>query len=219
MKIIISSVLLVLIFNIISCYAASIVGRIYPNPLLTDVNELTSNTEIILNSGEYITYLKGDHTFEVKNVKPGTYLLQINTKNYIFDKYWIIVDDTNSIIAAKEASEIEFGIGFIKENKCNYPLEVQAIHKKDYFEPRASLNILAFLKNPIVLLMFVSCGMMFLMPRLVSGLDEEELKEMKKSQGSVQDFMSKAQSGDLSQMFSSFLADAQMAGQAKSKKK
>jgi len=67
--------------------------------------------------------------------------------------------------------------------------------------------------------MVFSCGMMFLMPRLVSGLDEEELKEMKKSQGSMQDFMNKAQNGDLSQMFSSFLADAQMASQTKSKRK
>ncbi|KAG4096093.1 hypothetical protein H8356DRAFT_1683618 [Neocallimastix lanati (nom. inval.)] len=219
MKTIISSVLLILIFNIISCYSASIIGRIYPNQLLTDVNELTSDTEVILNSGEYITYIKADHTFEVKNVKPGTYLLQINTKNFVFDRYWIIVSDANSIVAAKEASEIEFNIGFIKENRCNYPLEVQAIQRKDYFEPRSYLNILSFLKNPIVLLMVFSCGMMFLMPRLVSGLDEEELKEMKKSQGSMQDFMNKAQNGDLSQMFSSFLADAQMASQTKSKRK
>jgi len=218
MKTILASALIILIFNIISSYSVSVVGRIYPNTILPEVNELTSNTEIVLNSGEYVTYLKADHTFEVKNVKPGIYLVQVNTKDYIFDKYWVHVDETNYVTAAKEATEIEFNYNFFKDNRCNYPLEVQAIYKKDYFEARDSINFLGFFKNPIVLLMCISIGMMYLMPRLVSGLDEEELKEMKRNQGNVQDFMSKAQSGDFSQMFSNFLAETQMS-QAKSQKK
>jgi len=67
--------------------------------------------------------------------------------------------------------------------------------------------------------MCISIGMMYLMPKLVSGLNEEELKEMKSTQGNVQDFMNKAQSGDFAQMFSNFLAEAQMANQNKQKKK
>jgi len=218
MKTIFASALIILIFNIISCYSVSVVGRIYPNTILTEVNTLTSNTEIILNSGEYVSYLKTDNSFEIKNVKPGLYLLQINTKDYEFEKFWILVDETNTVLAAKEVTDIEFSTEFFKENRCNYPLEVQAIYKKDYFEPRTSINILGFFKNPIVLLMVISLGMMYVMPKLISGLDEEELKEMKKNQGNVQDFMSKAQGGDFSQIFSSFLAETQMGSKGAKKK-
>ncbi|ORX53887.1 hypothetical protein BCR36DRAFT_403511 [Piromyces finnis] len=219
MKSILSTALIIFIFNIISCYSASVTGRIYPNVILPDVHELSSNTEIILNGGEYVTYLKADSSFEIKNVKPGIYIAQINAKNYFFDKFWILVDETNNVSASKEATEIEFNDKFFKSNKCNYPLEVQAVLKKDYFEPRQTINILGFFKNPLVLLMTLSIGMMYIMPRLVSGLDEEELKEMKRNQGNVQDFMNKAQNGDFSQMFSNFLAEAQMASQNKQKKK
>ena len=67
--------------------------------------------------------------------------------------------------------------------------------------------------------MVVSIGMMYLMPKLISGLDEEELQEMKRSQGNVQDFMSKAQGGDFSSIFSNFLADAQMGGASRPTKR
>ncbi|OUM63829.1 hypothetical protein PIROE2DRAFT_20620 [Piromyces sp. E2] len=134
MKSIFATALIILIFNIISCYSVSIVGRVYPNTILPEVSSLTSDTEIILNSGEYTSFIKADHSFEVKNVKPGIYLVQINSKNYIFDKFWILVDESNNIVASKEATEIEFSIDFFKDNRCNYPLEIQALHKKDYFE-------------------------------------------------------------------------------------
>ncbi|ORX80585.1 hypothetical protein BCR32DRAFT_268799 [Anaeromyces robustus] len=219
MKFIFSSVLLILIFNIISCLSVSIVGRVYPNTILPDVKDLSSNTEIILNGGEYVAYLKHDNSFEVKNVKPGVYILQVNTKNYVFGKFWIVVDESNNVVAAKEAMDIEVSPSFIKENQCNYPLELQAVQKKDYFNTRASIDVLSFLKNPLVLLMLGSIGIMFVLPKMVSGLDEEELKEVKKNQSNVQDFMNKASNGDLSQMFSSFLAETQMGGSKVNKRK
>lgn len=57
-------------------------------------------------------------------------------------QFWILVDEDNNVLAAKEATEIEFSIDFFKENKCNYPLEVQALHMKDYFEVNNHFSIL-----------------------------------------------------------------------------
>lgn len=121
-------------------------------------------------------------------------------------------------MASKDAPAVEFGLTYIKENQVKYPLEIQANMKNDYFEKRSNFSIMSLLKNPMVLMFGFALFSMVLMPKLMSGLDEETLKEMKKEQGSMQNMMNKATTGDFSQMFSNFLAENQMQ-QNKNKRK
>jgi hypothetical protein len=60
-----------------------------------------------------------------------------------------------------------------------YPLVVYARGTYQYFEIKKGFSIFSMLKNPMVLMMLFSVGMMVLMPKMMEGLDPEEKARMK----------------------------------------
>ena len=68
-----------------------------------------------------------------------------------------------------------------------HPLEMMAHASYEYFEPRQGFSILGIFKNPMLLMMLVSVGMMFLMPKMMEGLDPEQKEQMQRQLEMQQD--------------------------------
>ncbi|TPX34649.1 hypothetical protein SmJEL517_g02682 [Synchytrium microbalum] len=59
-----------------------------------------------------------------------------------------------------------------------YPLVLEVKAKTDYFEKREGFNILGLLMNPMILMSVVSLLMIFVLPKVMSSIDPETLKEL-----------------------------------------
>jgi hypothetical protein len=66
---------------------------------------------------------------------------------------------------------------------AGYPIRLTAHANWEYFEKREGLNPGMLFKNPMMLIMVVSMGFMFLMPKLKDSMDPETLKELERIQG------------------------------------
>ncbi|KAI3640722.1 hypothetical protein MIR68_001600 [Amoeboaphelidium protococcarum] len=60
----------------------------------------------------------------------------------------------------------------------------------DYVLPRQSFNVLSILSNPMVLMLVISGGLMFLTPKLMENMDQEQVKEVRESQSAMQGLLS-----------------------------
>lgn len=73
------------------------------------------------------------------------------------------------------------------------PLELVPVSTAQYFEARESFNVMTILKNPMYLLVIMTVVMAFIAPKLIEGMDPEELKAMQENMGNqptMQDILS-----------------------------
>jgi len=66
-----------------------------------------------------------------------------------------------------------------------YPLQLRPAAPETYFVPRESIDVLAWLKQPMVLMMVLMGGMALLMPRLMGNMTPEEKAEMRRMQSQM----------------------------------
>ena len=63
---------------------------------------------------------------------------------------------------------------------CSTSLTLPALAQYQYFESRPPFSPLAILKNPMLLMMLFSAGMMWYMPKMMEGMDPEQRAQMEK---------------------------------------
>jgi hypothetical protein len=102
----------------------------------------------------------------------GVYTLDVLALHVLFPQAKLKVEaDSNTITV------VEFKYPGAKRNAIAYPIILTAIAPVAYFQQRPPLNLIGMLLgNPMMLMMLFSVGVMFLMPKLTEGMDEEELK-------------------------------------------
>lgn len=61
-----------------------------------------------------------------------------------------------------------------------HPLTLTAHATYQYFENPPGFSISSLLKNPMLLMMLASIGLMFLMPKMMEGLEPEEKERMQR---------------------------------------
>lgn len=69
----------------------------------------------------------------------------------------------------------------------SYPLELIAHASYQYYEARQRFSIFAIFKNPMLLMMLVMGGMMFMMPKMMENLDPEQKEQMQRQLEMQQD--------------------------------
>ena len=69
----------------------------------------------------------------------------------------------------------------------SHPLELTAHASYQYYEPRQGFSIFALFKNPMLLMMLVMGGMMFMMPKMMENLDPEQKQQMQRQMEMQQD--------------------------------
>ena len=148
-----------------------------------DMSGYDTMTRITLNNGEYTTYARSDGSFRIYNVPSGIHQLDIDSTIYHFGQVKIqLLED--SMDAPKC---LEYPFPGAAKRAIKYPLSLSPKATKDYFQVKKGFSILALFKNPMVLMMVFSAGMMFMMPKMMEGLDPEEKARMKQQMQAQQD--------------------------------
>jgi hypothetical protein len=148
-----------------------------------DTLPFNTTTRITLNNDEFTTYSRADGSFSIYNVKPGVNQVDIHSTTHHFGqiKIQLLPESMN------QPKCLEYAYPGAAKVMTPYPLVLTAHATYQYFEKRAGFSMFSMLKNPMVLMMLFSGGLMFLMPKMMEGLDPEEKAKMRKQMESQQD--------------------------------
>jgi hypothetical protein len=157
-----------------------------------------NTTRLTLNDGEYYTYTKSDGSFVFYDVGPGVHLLDVQSTIHLFPHVKIQLLET----AMNNPKCIEYAFPGASKQAIPYNppsgIVLTALAKYEYFERRKGFNVFMLLKNPMVLMMLVSVGLMFCMPKMMEGLDPEQQAKFRKQMENQ---------GDPAQMLTSMFQD------------
>jgi hypothetical protein len=140
-----------------------------------DENPVNS-TKIVLNGGEFTSYSKPDGSFAFYHVPPGVHVLDVISHSLHFGQIKIqLLED-----AMYAPNCIEYAYPGAPKQVVPHPLVLKAHAAHEYFETRPGFSIFNILQNPMILLMLFSFGLMFLMPKMMEGLEPEDRERMRK---------------------------------------
>jgi hypothetical protein len=142
-----------------------------------------NSTKIALNNGEKVTYSRLDGSFAFYNVPPGVHLLDVYSHHLHFSqvKVQLLPDAMDS------PKCIEYAFPGAPKSVIQHPIHLKAHAKYEYFQPKQGFSPLVLLKNPMMLMMLLSIGMMFLVPKMMENLEPEERERMQKQMAAQQD--------------------------------
>lgn len=166
----------IFLFTLISSiFAANLTGKITPS-------DIPNLTKIRIQLGPNITFPSQSGTFKFKNISQGTYTLIILDINYMWNRYRIDVNSSDQIII----SETIFGYNYDRMGPIINSLKISPRYKVEYDIKPAGFSVLSLFSNPMILMMGVMMLMLLVMPRLMAGMDPEDIKEMQKNQPKIQ---------------------------------
>lgn len=152
-----------------------------------------NRTRITLS--DFTTYSQLDGTFTFYQIPEGVHLLDVHSHDYSFGQVKL------QIKQGEKPKCIEYAYpGAPKQVITSSPLILKAYAKFEYFEKRRGFSVTTIFRNPMLLMMLVSVGLMFLMPKMMEGLEPEERERMQKQMQNQ---------GDPSKMLSSMWNDLQ----------
>lgn len=133
-------------------------------------------TRVTLNNGEYTTYSRKDGSFVIYNVPPGIHQIDVDSKEYHFGQ--IKVQLLKESMDAPKC--LEYAFPGAAKRPVKYPLVLNPKGTYQYFQTKKGFSIFSMFKNPMVLMMLFSIGMMVVMPKMMEGMDPEEKAKMRK---------------------------------------
>ncbi|KAJ9702719.1 hypothetical protein PVL29_004446 [Vitis rotundifolia] len=127
----------------------------------------TSNVKVILNGGQWVTFLRPDGYFSFHNVSAGTHLIEVAAIGYFFSP--VRVD-----VSARNPGKIQAAL--TENRKGLTELVLEPLREEQYYEIREPFSIMSLVKSPMGLMMGFMVIVMFLMPKLVENMDPEEMR-------------------------------------------
>lgn len=152
----------------------NITGRIYAlqHDDITTLRMLLMNTRILVNYGQYIAYPKEDGTFEVNNVPPDSYVVDVTHPKYIYEPARVDITSKGRIRARR--------VNYIQPSlvqTIDYPLIFRPKSTHNYFIPRETWRIMDLLFNPMVIMMVVPLVIIWLLPKMMSPQEVQTQRE------------------------------------------
>lgn len=127
----------------------------------------TSNVKVILNGGQWVTFLRPDGYFSFHNVSAGTHMIEVAAIGYFFSP--VRVD-----VSARNPGKIQAAL--TENRKGLTELVLEPLREEQYYEIREPFSIMSVVKSPMGLMMGFMLIVMFLMPKLVENMDPEEMR-------------------------------------------
>ena len=104
----------------------------------------------------------------------GIYVLDVNSIHDIFSQLKLKIDAENNIIKVAE-----YKYTGSRRLIHTYPIDLTSIATVTYFKTHAPFSIWGLIAgNPMIIMMLFSLIIIIVLPMLLSGLSEEELKEI-----------------------------------------
>jgi len=194
--------------------SADIVGKLTPNEHLWDPTQLEIDTRVVLNYGaKGSAYVLKDGSFKIQGVDPGDYLMTIYSRKFLFPFYYVHVpsSDPSSVQIVLhnpsfEPPTLPLHSSLVLPN----PLPFKAVASAKYTEEPKKFNLVGMLMgNPMMLLMVGGGALVFMLPKIMSTLDPDALKEMQANQADMQRNMASMQNMDFTSGLSKFLSGAE----------
>ena len=144
----------------------------------------------MLNSGEqHIAHLRADGTFIFSDLATASYTLHVHSPFFEYDPLRVDVSKKfdNDVRVVKATPEHLVG-GMPPVPVPYYPgrgITLQPVRMLKHFVEKPKWSILGMLFQPYFLMMMLPMVMMFIMPKMMEGMDEEQKAEMKKSQAAM----------------------------------
>ncbi|XP_044960204.1 ER membrane protein complex subunit 7 homolog [Hordeum vulgare subsp. vulgare] len=149
----------------------------------------TSNTKVILNGGQKVTFARPDGYFAFHNVPAGTHLIEVSSLGYFFSP--VRVD-----ISARNPGHIQAAL--TENRRVLNELVLEPLKEEQYYEMREPFNILSLLKSPMGMMVGFMVVMVFVMPKMMENIDPEEIKQaqeqMRNSPASFSGLLARANS-------------------------
>nr|CAB3468530.1 unnamed protein product [Digitaria exilis] len=172
----------------------------------------TSNTKVILNGGQRVTFARPDgyfalcswysvssafytvlsllldHIYLSHNVPAGTHLIEVSSIGYFFSP--VRVD-----ISARNPGYIQAAL--TETRRALNELVLEPLKEEQYYEVREPFSVMSLLKSPMGLMVGFMVLMVFVMPKMMENIDPEEMKQaqeqMRNNPVSFSSLLSRAQ--------------------------
>ncbi|KAJ3229824.1 hypothetical protein HDU81_004986 [Chytriomyces hyalinus] len=157
-----------------SAAGAVVSGHLVASDLLPETT-VTPGTKVILDGGAYVAHVTADGSFSFPDVSDGSHLIEIMSREFMYPKVRVSVagDDVLAHLHIDGTSWNSPG------PVMNLPLEIPGRMKLDPFLPRPKMTIMGMIMgNPMLLMMGGTFVLFYYMPKLLEGMDPEELKKM-----------------------------------------
>lgn len=136
----------------------------------------TAPVFLTLNGGQHLTQVRADGSFVFPDVAPGAHLLEVSCTELTFRP--VRVD-----ISVRHSGKIKARYADGSRAPLAYPLVLAPERRTQYYEIREPFNLMAMLSSPMVLMALFTVAMLFVMPKMMDGMDPEQLKQFQKAQG------------------------------------
>ncbi|GMR42649.1 hypothetical protein PMAYCL1PPCAC_12844, partial [Pristionchus mayeri] len=155
-------------------------------------SSLPANTRILLNYGKYVGFPREDGSFAVNGVAPGSYIVQVENVDYVFEPVRVDITASGKMRTRKI---VTMQPGAVQQ--LPYPLKMVARESTKYFRKREEWRVTDVLFSPMVLMIALPLGIMLILPKLTAN-DPELQKEMENMQ------LPKMDMPDMSDMMANF---------------
>jgi ER membrane protein complex subunit 7 len=105
------------------------------------------------------------------------YLLDVLAIDHIYSQIKILVAANGTIVP------VEYKYPGAPRTHARYPLELSPLVKTNYFQVKEGFSLYkTVFKNPMMIMMVVSLAVIVFFPKLLSGMDKDQMKELMEQQ-------------------------------------
>lgn len=148
--------------------------------VIPGLEKKVSNIRVVLNGGEYSSTSRQDGSFAFYDVETGIYLLEAMSVEFAFPQMKVKVDKGKD---GGTINVVEYKYPGANRTPGTHPIRLVALTPLKYFHDPPRFSILGFIMgNPMILLMGLSGGLMFLFPKMLQNMDPEAMKQFEEAQ-------------------------------------
>jgi len=183
---------LALAFPLFSCSSLSSSGPPFIGRVVSVPRHLLPSVRLYID-GDYAGMVNSTGHFHLNGIQPGMHYVEVSHPQFVFPSLRVEFSPTGD-----EKVWPSLASSSSPSSRLPSPISVAPIGPAVYFAPREPFNPWSLLKNPMVIMMLVTAGMVFIFPRMMSNMDPKEVEEMRKMQAnmSLQGLMKNIQEGD-----------------------
>jgi len=175
----------------------TIEGKLAISANQDNFTDIVEATQILVDGGLHIGFLKDDYSFEIRNVVPGSYLVQVSHPLINFESVRVDISSKG----AKRARRVN-NVQPHLNHHLPYPLKIKVLGLHNYFHQRETWSVTDFIFHPMVWTMGLPVILIMVLPKMMSAED------MAQTQREVQQMQNTARMPavpELSEMMTSFL--------------
>ncbi|KAI0274700.1 hypothetical protein BC834DRAFT_5808 [Gloeopeniophorella convolvens] len=186
------TVALLLASSFLSTSAGELSGFVQWNEHCEDISQL-GHAKVVLDNSIAFGSIARDGRFVIPEVDAGTYLVSVVSHDHVFDQIRVDVPPEPELPPEVRPYAVGTPLNPRSPVKLPYPIKLVPRHKKNYFVPHQSFNVMQMFQNPMMLIMVFGGLMMLAMP-YITNLDPELVQEAQQNQAK---FAKALQGGDL----------------------